>query len=64
MKIAVPTMVSCLFLQLEFLINTIFAGRLNDPAKLAGVGLGTTLLNVVCFIPLMGMNGAVETLVS
>lgn len=56
--------ISCVFLQLEFTINTVFAGRLNDPAKLAGVGLGTSLLNVACFCPLVGMNGAIETLVS
>ena len=63
-KIAVPTMISCVFLQLTFLINTVYAGKLNNAAKLAGVGLGTTLINVICVVPLLGMNGAVETLVS
>jgi len=47
-KIAIPTMVSCVFLQLTSFINTIFAGKLNDPEKLAGVGLGTTLVSVLC----------------
>ena len=61
---AVPMMISCNFLQLEFTINMFFAGRLNDSAMLAGVGLGTSLLNVACFYPLVGMNGAIETLVS
>ena len=64
MEIAVPTMTSCFFMQLVMLMNVIFAGRLNDPAKLAGVGLGNTLLTVLCFFPLLGMNGAIETLVS
>ena len=41
-----------------------FAGRLDDSAKLAAVGLGTTLINVVCFDPLLGLNGALETLVA
>ena len=63
-KLAIPTMISCLFLFLTFTINTAFAGMLDDPAKLAGVGLGTTFLNILCFEILMGMNGAVETLVS
>ena len=64
MKIAVPTMISCFFLQLVMMINVIFAGRLNDPTKLAGVGLGNSLLTVLCFFPLQGMNCAIETLVS
>ena len=64
LRLAIPTMISCVFLQLTYFINTIFAGHLNDPAKLAGVGLGTTLIGVLCFQPLMGLNGAVETLVS
>ena len=45
-------------------MNIVFAGHLDDPAKLAGVGLGTSLLNVVIFEPLMGMNSALETLAS
>ena len=57
-------MISCVFLFLTFTVNTIFAGQLNDAAKLAGVGLGTTLLNILCFEILMGINGAIETLVS
>ncbi len=46
------------------MINIIFIGRLDDAAKLAGVGLGTTILNMLCFSILLGMNGALETLVS
>ena len=30
LKIAVPTIVSCLFLELILFINTVFAGHLND----------------------------------
>ena len=63
-KIVIPTIVSCLFLQLQFFLNILFAGKLDDSAKLAGVGLGTSLLNVVLFQPIMGMNGALETLAS
>ena len=53
-----------MFLQLTYFVNVVLAGHLDDPAKLAGVGLGTSLLNVVLFYPMMGMNGAVETLVA
>ena len=63
-KIAAPTITSCLFLQLTYFVNTVFAGRLDDSAKLAAVGLGTTLINVACFDPLLGLNGALETLVA
>ena len=63
-KLAIPTIISCVFLQLIYLFNMIFAGTLNDSAMLAGVGLGTTLLNVVILEPLLGMNGALETLIS
>ena len=61
---SVPIMISCICMQLEFNISTFFAGRMNDPVLLAGVGLGTSLLNAACFCPLQGMNGAIETLVS
>ena len=44
--------------------STIFAGRFDDSAKLAGVGLGNTTLNIMCLSICMGMNGALETLVS
>ena len=64
LKITIPTIISCLFLELTYFINAVFAGGLNDPAKLAGVGLGTVVINMVCLHPLIGMNGAVETLVS
>jgi len=39
-------------------------GHLNDPAKLAGVGMGNMILNVSTLSILMGLNGAADTLVS
>ena len=53
-----------MFLQLTYSANVVIAGSLNNAAKLAGVGMATTLISVVIFTPLLGMNGAVETLVS
>ena len=64
LRIAIPTIFSCLFLELIYFINAVFAGGLDDAAKLAGVGLGTVFINMICLHPLIGMNGAVETLVS
>ena len=46
------------------LANTIFAGRFNDAAKLAGVGLGTSAMCIICLAVVIGLNGALETLVS
>ena len=57
-------MVSCVFLYLTFFMNILFAGRLNSTEKLAGVGLGTTVINVLGQEILIGMNGALETLVA
>lgn len=45
-------------------INTIFVGHLNDDAKLAGVGMGNMIINMIALSVAYGMNGAVETLVS
>ena len=46
------------------LVNTIFAGSLNDVNKLAGVGLAVTISCILCVTVIEGMNGALETLVS
>ena len=51
-------------MQLTYFINTVYAGHLNDEAKLAGLGLGTCLLECLTLYIIMGMNGALETLVS
>ena len=29
-RISLPTMISCLFMQLTYFINTVYAGHLND----------------------------------
>ena len=63
-RIGFPTIISCLFMQLTYFINTVYAGKLNDDAKLAGLGLGTSLLECLTLYIIMGMNGALETLVA
>lgn len=45
-------------------INTVFVGHLNEPAKLAGVGLGNMIINIFGMSVFLGMNGALETFVS
>ena len=63
-RISLPTIISCLFMQLTYFINTVYAGHLNDESKLAGLGLGTCLLECLTLYIIMGMNGALETLVA
>ena len=46
------------------MINVLFASRMHDEAKLAGVGLGVTITHVFGLCPFMGLNVALETLIS
>ena len=61
---AIPLVVGMLLYLLVQLTNTWFIGNLNEPALLAGVGMGNMLINVLCFAVIQGLNGALETLVS
>ena len=63
-KIGIPTIISCLFEQLTALVNIVYAGKLADETKLAGVGLGQSFIWCLTLYIIMGMNGALETLVS
>jgi Na+-driven multidrug efflux pump len=46
------------------LINTYYIGHTNEPALIAGVGMGNMLINVLAFAVIQGLNGALETLIS
>ncbi|CAI2363767.1 unnamed protein product [Moneuplotes crassus] len=61
---SIPSIAGLLFEFLVQVVNLIFVGNLNNPAALGGVGLANMLLNVVCFSIGMGLNGAIDTLVS
>ena len=50
-------------MMLVLIINVIFAGRLGDPAKTAGVGLGTTMNHIFGACILQGINRAMDTLI-
>ena len=45
-------------------INLVFVGNLQDPAKLSGIGAGNMLLNLLPYALMIGVNTALETLVS
>jgi Na+-driven multidrug efflux pump len=59
-----PMILTCLFFQLVNQMNIIFVGQLGDPVLLAGVGMGSMLINVFCFAPSQGLNGTIETFVA
>jgi Na+-driven multidrug efflux pump len=42
----------------------IFIAHFGDEAMIAGVGMGNMINNIICLSIIMGMNGAVETLIS
>ena len=46
------------------LINVGFAGHLNNPAYLSGVGLGNSIQNIIGLSIVMGLNFAFETVSS
>lgn len=64
LKQAVPGMFCMVVLQLQQIINLIFVGHMNDAKLLAGVGMGNLLVSVFGISLFIGLNGALETLVS
>ena len=44
--------------------NGVFAGRMNDPIKLASVGLAGVCVNLMVLSIMLGLNCAQETLTS
>lgn len=64
LKPSLPSILGLVFQMLVEIVNLIFIGNLNDPVALAGVGLGNMLINMICYSIGMGLNGAIDTLVS
>ena len=52
------------FAFLQEIINVFYAGHLGDPAKVAGVGMANVYINMVGQAVILGVNGAIPTLVS
>ena len=63
-KASVPTILSMIFFQLVQLINIYFVGHMSDSIDLAGVGLGSMLMNVFIYALAFGLNGTIETFVA
>jgi Na+-driven multidrug efflux pump len=60
----VGPIISMFFYMLVQLINTYYIGHSNEPTLIAGVGMGNMLINVLAFVIMQGLNGALETLIS
>ena len=60
-KDSIPMVLTLVAFQMVGLITVYFIGQLNDPAVLAGVGLGTMMINCMCFAIIQGLNGAIES---
>ena len=63
-KLSAGPIISMFFYMFVQLINTYYIGHSNDPALIAGVGMGNMLINVLAFATMQGLNGALETLIS
>lgn len=64
MRIFIPTVLCGLLTMTQEVVNLAFVGQLDDAAMLAGVGMGNTIINMVGLSSILGLNLALETLVS
>jgi len=64
MKLAIPSMIAIIITFGYMLVNIAYAGNLNDPRALAGIGLSNVLINGLWFTTFNGFSGALQTLVS
>lgn len=60
----IPAALGLLIGGLMHTMNLVFIGHLNDPSKLAAVGMGNMIINMCGVAPFYGLNSALETLVS
>lgn len=64
MKQFLPGTMCQITLMLSEVVNLLFIGQMNDPNILAGVGMGNCIQNMCGYSIVVGLNGALETLVS
>ena len=64
LKLAVPAILTNVMGYGTVVINGVFAGRMNDPEKLAVIGLTSVFCNMLGIALVTGINSAQETLTS
>ena len=63
-RLTIPSSLSAVVGMFCALMNLAFIGYLNDPAMMAGVGMGNMFMNMIGLTPAWGLHSALETLVS
>ena len=61
---AIPSSIGMLVYFCQGITNVVFIGNLSNSTLLAGVGIGNMLQNIICYSTMIGLNGALDTLVS
>ena len=61
---AVPTILCMLVVNVQQMVNLIFAGHLGDSSMIAAIGLGNLIQNIFIECIIWGFNGSVENMVS
>ena len=64
LALAVPSALTSIASMLTEIINLIFVGYLNNPAMMAGVGMGNMTQNLCALSFVLGFNSALDTLIS
>ena len=62
--LTVPTIFGSVVIFLQEIINLIFVGHLHDASKIAAIGIGNALINILGVAFITGMNGASNTYIS
>ena len=63
-RLAVPACLGAMVGMVTEILNLSFIGSLNNPAMMAGVGLGNMTVNISALSFVYGFNAALDTLVS
>ena len=61
--ISIPAIITSISALVVEIINISFIGHLGDASLVAGVGIGTMYINVSCMAIIVGLNGALSTLI-
>ena len=63
-SVVFPATLATVLMFIQETINLIFIGNLNEPSKLAAVGMGNIILNMFAIGEYGGLNSSLEVLVS
>ena len=64
LKLAIPAILNNIVRISMEVINLSMIGHLNNPAMVAGVGMGNMTINMLGLSLIMGFNSALDTLIS